>query len=432
MSDSTIRPDAGQSAGRRWGREADLPLEVVILLLGALTLLITGILLFPVSTGTLPYYEEGLFGLLLVIFAVQTITMGKTPFGDVRRSKWLLASGVALAAVGITASFIPGLLGVVPRLLLAACFGLGGLAMLLRTVLDKDKARQWWRWGGVFRQLVLAVVTVYGVSVLLGVLLVDQRLLTVPATAVAVMIDGAAVAYLAAVLRQIYRSHPEAQDAAGGDTGLSTDNSLLLLMAAFMLLLGVLLIPVSFGTLPFSGSAQLGLLMVIFAIQMLASGNTPLGAFRRTWLMIVTGLVFAALGVVSCIIPGILVWQLTILVGVLNILGGLITIVKTGAPLVKKSAEPREPLPAVYLRLGITQVAMSLLTIMFGTSMLVAGLIPGPILGVVLTLNGLVLVYLLRLLVTIQRQQADTAVREAADHAADGMDQDSGTPSHRS
>lgn len=413
MSGTTTRPDAGRAASPHRRGDADLPLEVVILLLGAVALLLTGALLVPISSGALPYYEEGLFGLLLVIFALQTFTMGKTPFGDVRRSKGLLAIGIALAAVGIVTGFVPGLLGVVPRLLLAVCFGLGGLTMGLRTVLDRRKAGQWWRWGGIFRHLSVSVLAVYACSVLFGLLLVRQQLLPVPVTAVVVMVGGLAVAYLAAVLRLVYRDHPEAQAGAGGDTGLSTDNSLLLLMATFMLLLGVLLIPVTLGALPFSGSAQLGLLMVIFAVQMLASGNTPVGAFRRTWLMIVAGLVFGALGIISCIVPGVMVFALTILVGVLNIASGLATIVRTIAPLARRRDGKAEPVPPVLLRLAITQLVMSVLTIMFGTSMLVAGLIPGPVLGVVLAGNGLVLLYLLKLLVALQRQAAADAAQRS-------------------
>lgn len=392
-------------------READLPLEVVILLLGALTMLLAGGLLIPVSAGTLPYYEDGLYGLVLVIFALQTITMGKTPFGEVRRSPGVVAAGVALAAVGIVAGFIPGLLGPAPRLLLAVCFGAGGLTLLLRMSLDPGRFPTWWRVGGALRQLVLACAAVYGLSVLLGVLLLWQRMLTVPATAVVVLADGAALVWLAAVLRAVYRAHPEAEAPAGAGAGvaatggLSTDHALLLLMAAFMLLLGVLLIPVGLGRLPFAGSAQLGLLMVVFAVQMLASGSTPVGAFRRSWLMIAAGLLFAALGIVSCIVPGILVGPLTLLIGLLNILGGIATLARVLAPLRPRPGQPRNPIPPLLLRLGATQAAMSLLTIMFGTSMLVAGLIPTAVLGVVLTLNGLVLVYLLRLLITLEKQQ---------------------------
>ena len=104
----SVRPvpgNGGADAPARNGdfltRTLDLPLETVILLVGGMALAIAGALLFPIASGALPYYEDGLFGLLLVVFALQTITMGKTPFGDVRRSRALVAAGVALASIGI-------------------------------------------------------------------------------------------------------------------------------------------------------------------------------------------------------------------------------------------------------------------------------------------------------------------------------------------
>jgi len=79
-------------------KKADLPLEVMILSVAGMALLISGVLLFPISAGALPYYENGLYGLLLVMFALQIITLGKTPFGDMRRSKFLLAVGSACSS----------------------------------------------------------------------------------------------------------------------------------------------------------------------------------------------------------------------------------------------------------------------------------------------------------------------------------------------
>lgn len=388
---------------------ANVPLEVVILLVAALTMLITGGLLFPVATGALPYYEDGLYGLLLVIFALQTITMGKTPFGDMRRSKSLLAAGVAVAAVGIVTSFVPDFLGQVPRVLLILCFGFGGLLLLLRMLLDEAKFRTWLRHGGILRHLAVASATVYGLSMLIALLIWQQELLAVPATAAVVLVYGAAIVYLAGVLRKVYRTYPEVQEPSGHDVGLSTDQAMLLLMGIFMLILGMLLVPVSFGKLPFSGSAQLGLLMVMFAVQMLASGSTPLGPFRRSWLMVLLGLSAAALGIVSCIIPDILVATLTILVGVVNILSGVITLVKTGSPLLKQPKEERGRVPSVLVRLFAVQVTMGLLAITFGASMLVSQLIPGAVLGVVLAANGCVLLYELHLLVVLERQHSTPA-----------------------
>ena len=54
-------------------KKTELPFEVVILLIVGMAMLITGTLLFPVSSGALPYYEDGLYGLLLVMFALQSV-----------------------------------------------------------------------------------------------------------------------------------------------------------------------------------------------------------------------------------------------------------------------------------------------------------------------------------------------------------------------
>jgi hypothetical protein len=147
--------------------------------------------------------------------------------------------------------------------------------------------------------------------------------------------------------------------------------------------------------------------MVIFAVNMLASGSTPIGPFPRTWLVIGFGLLFAALGIVSCIVPEILVAALTVLVGVLNILGGVIALAKMWISRPRKTGEPREPAPPVLARLFAAQLTMNLLTIMFGTSMLVRGLVPALVIGVVLAANGCVLLYLLCILVALDKMRGD-------------------------
>jgi hypothetical protein len=180
---------------------------------------------------------------------------------------------------------------------------------------------------------------------------------------------------------------------------------MLMLMGVFMLLLGALLIPVSLGLLPFSASGQLGLLMVIFAVQMLASGSTPIGPFPRSWPVIVVGLLFAALGIVSCILPGILVSPLTVLVGVLNIMGGVISLVKMYVARPRQSGRSRQPVAPLSARLFAVQLAMNVLAIIFGTSMLVPGLVHGLVIGVILAANGCVLLYLLRILAVLDQMR---------------------------
>jgi hypothetical protein len=389
--------------------KADLPLEVVILLIAGLMMLITGILLFPVSTGALPYYENGLYGLLLFIFALQIVTLGKTPFGDMSRSKPLIVIGVIIAAIGIVTCFIPDLLSQVPRVLLFICFTPGGFLLLLQMFLSQEKLRTWVKYGGIFKHLIVGCGAVYVLSILIGLLILVQSLLTTAMTAVVGLIFGIAIIYLALVLQKIYLTYPEAENTNPGTVELSTDKMMLLITGVFMLLLGILLIPVNLGQLPFSGSAQLGLLMVIFAIQMLASGSTPIGPFPRSWLMIIFGLLFAALGIISSIIPGILVKPLTILIGVLNIIGGCITLVKTLLPRLKKPPKSGGQVPPILQKLFVTQLIMGFLSILFGSSMLVSHFLPGLVVGVVLFANGCVLMYLMSILLTLDKMISQKA-----------------------
>jgi hypothetical protein len=245
-----------------------------------------------------------------------------------------------------------------------------------------------------------------------GVLLWNPRFLTTPQRGLTALLFGGFLCYLVIVLHTIYRAYPEARKMYEARGPLEADQTVLLLTGLFMILLGVLLVPVSFGKLPFSGSAQLGLLMVIFAIQMLAFGNTPLGAFPRSWIMIFLGFLFGGLGIASCILPGVLVAPLTVLVGGLNVLGGSINLLKLWIPFLGAKTTAKTPLPKILLHLYSTQTAMNLLSILFGTSMFFSGLLPGYVIGVVLAGNGGALLYLLRLILLIEEMKRSEEVSQ--------------------
>src|SRR5690606_38443837 len=87
--------------------ESDLSLEVVILVILGVFMLLFGFLLFQIHRGALPYPPDSTYGLFLVIVSLQIITMGKTPFGDLRRSWILITVGIGTAIIGMTAGFIP-------------------------------------------------------------------------------------------------------------------------------------------------------------------------------------------------------------------------------------------------------------------------------------------------------------------------------------
>jgi len=387
-------------------RQADLSLHVILLLMGSMTMTMVGIFLFPVAAGKLPYYEKGLYGLILFIVALQMVTLGETPFGNMGKSKPLLAAGAVLASLGIVTCFIPELFGEIPRWTLFLCFTPGGFFLLAQMLFSRSKLRSWMEYGGIFRHLIYGCGGVYVLSIFMGVLLWNPRLLTTPQTGLTALLFGGALFYLAGTLHQIYRSYPETRKMHEVKGALDPDQAVLLLTGLFMILLGMLLIPVSFGMLPFSGSAQLGLLMVIFAIQMLAFGNTPLGAFPRSWLMVFFGFLFGALGIASCILPEILVVPLTMLVGGLNILGGAITLIKLWAPLLGARKTVKSPLPKILLRLYATQTGMNLLSILFGTSMFLSRLLPGYLIGIILAANGGALLYLLHIVLLLENMKS--------------------------
>ena len=393
--------------------EARLPLENVLLFIAGMTAFIAGILLFPVYAGVLPYYENGLYGLLLLFFALQTVMLGKTPFGELPVSKPLLAVGMMIASIGIVTCFIPGIPNKLARWMLVLCLGPGGALLLLQMLFSKNKLRLWLGVGGVLRTLPFVCGTVYALSMLAGLLVLKPELLSGYGTATAVLLYGAAILNLSRVLAAVYKEYPEVSADAGEKCGLPFDKAMLMLTGVFMILLGVLLLPVNLGLLPFSGSAQLGLLMIIFSVQMLAAGNTPIGAFPRSWLMVYLGTLFAGLGIVSCIVPDILVKPLTLLVGVLNILSGGLTLTKALPSLLKtRKRLPSAPVPSLLLRLYSTQIALGGLSIMFGSSMLVPGIIPGLLIGVILAANGGVLLYLMRLLFLLDALAESTGANQ--------------------
>lgn len=379
--------------------KAELPLETAVLAVVAMTALVAGLLLVPATAGAIPWYENGLLGLILFIFALQTVLMGKTPFGELPVSRPMLAAGLLIASAGIATCVVPSVPARAVRGMLFVCLTPGGLLLMAQMIVSPRRFRLWVKTGGVLKPLPYACAAVYLLSMGIGVLLyMDQSASVRYLTALLLALQGGAIAWLARLLASVYGEYPEAAAEAGG-SGLPFDRAMLLLMGVFLVLLGLLLVPVNLGLLPFSASGQLGLLMVVNAVQMLAAGGTPIGPFPRNGLMVLLGLLFAGAGIVSCVVPDLLTAPLTILIGALNVVNGLLTLVKALPPLLGAMKSPLpEPAGPVLLRLFTTQALMGGVSTMFGASMLLPGIIPGLVISVVLAANGGVLIYLMRVL----------------------------------
>jgi hypothetical protein len=382
--------------------EFGFTLESVILLVLGIFMGLFGLLLFFITTGALPYAPDSTYGLFLVIVALQVITMGKTPFGEVRRTWLVIILGIAAGIAGMLACFIPGFFSGIVRVLAGTILTLGGAVLLLQLFLHKDKAALWLGVPGILRQLTAACALVYLMAFLLGLVTLVPSLTTDTLTAVFLIIDGAALFWLAWCIDAVTRKYPKKSETAPDSdrtilfraAPLSFSTALLIFLGVLLALLAILLVPVNLGTLPFSPDGQLGLLLVIMAIQILAMGETPFGQFRRSGVLVTIGLVFVAMGVFSCIVPGVLTDLLRIMLGLLNLIGSLVLLAGRVVPMVLATrTAPKEPvvLPAPVRNLLITQTALNIIGILFGTSMLLPGVIPGMVTAAILFLNGLLL-----------------------------------------
>jgi len=352
----------------------------------------------------------------------QVITMGKTPFGDLRRSWALIIVGMFTAILGIAACFIPGYFTKSIRLLVGIVLFFGGVALLLQLCLSEKKARMWLKIAGILRQLTLACALVYLFLAILGIITLFEGITSNPQTATILIFTGISFFYLSWCIWKVRRTYgPEKPDDSASSLrspersglnrrfGLFREASLSLLPAILTLLailftfLGLLLFRVYLGMLPFSPDGQLGLLLTIMAIQVMALGDTPVGQYKRSWLMVCMGAVFASLGVVSCIVPGMLTGMIRISLGLLNIMGGVIFLTKQFLPKLRGIWIPPE-IPLVK-KLTWTQIVLNSVAVVFGMSMLLPSLVSGRNVAAILVVNGLLLFMLAFLLQKVTSMQ---------------------------
>jgi len=387
----------------------DFTFESVLLLVLSVFMCIFGLLLFSITTGALPYTPDSTYGLFLVIVALQVITMGKTPLGEVRRTWLVILIGIAAGILGMLACFIPGFLSDLVRALVGAILTIGGAGLLIQLFVLRDKAALWLGVPGVLRQMTAACVLVYLASFLLGLVTLVPGVTTDTLTAALLIIGGAALFWLAQCIEAVARQYPaKPKPCPAGvrrvlfrDAPISLAVAIIIFLGVLLVLLAVLLVPINLGMLPFSPDGQLGMLLVVMSVQILAMGETPLGSFRRSRFIVVIGLVFAAMGVFSCIVPGILTGLLRVMLGVLNLAGSLILLARRVVPMaVALRAAPEKPaaMPRPVRNLFIIQTALNITGILFGLSMLMPGIISGMLTAAILFCNGLLIFLLARIL----------------------------------
>ena len=198
--------------------ESDLTLEVVILLILGIFMLIFGLLLFPIHTGDLPYNPDSMYGLFLVIVSIQIITMGRTPFGDLRRSWAVIIVGMSTAVLGMMACFIPGILTDIIRIMVGVILLLGGIALMFQLFISDNKAKTSIKIPGKVRQLIVACGLVYLLTFIAGLITLIPGLITDPQTGSLLVLYGMTLFYLAWCIQDVRRQYPDsmAEDGIGG------------------------------------------------------------------------------------------------------------------------------------------------------------------------------------------------------------------------
>jgi len=204
----------GEKTGPITRPDSDLSLEVVILLVFGVFMSLFGLVLFRIHTGELPYAPDSTYGLFLVIVSFQVITMGKTPFGNLRRSWAVIIIGVCTAVIGMVACFVPGLLAEPVRILVGLLLFAGGIALLAQLFLSKDKARVWLKIPGILRHLTIACIIVYVMSIILGLVTLLPGITTDGETAVLLIIYGIGFFYLSWCIQKAARTYPPGENPA--------------------------------------------------------------------------------------------------------------------------------------------------------------------------------------------------------------------------
>lgn len=399
----------------KFSEEANIPLEVILLLASGLIMIVLSAVLFSVARGALPYYKDGVYGLLLIIFGLQLQIVGTNPIRYVKRSWSVYILGIIITSIGFVTCFVPGILGDIPKILVVFIFGVGSITLLLHLFVSKDMYHSWkTRNCTLHNHLTLGCATVYILGILIALLIAMRicwpELLSTDLLAGIALLFGMALLYLGFALQKVYRVR-KASEIPPENECISIDTLIGMQYGVFMLVSGCLLATFYFKILPFALSAQLGTLLLLLGVQALIVGHMMTFTFKRNGIIILVGGVFVLIGGFAVIVPDILVMHLAVFIALFNIIGGLY-LLYTLIPHVTRPKTTSEG-PAIQpkgndLLLLILLLALAVLTailmIIVGVAILLNDLIPGISLAIFLIFFGLTLFALFNVQSCVRRK----------------------------
>jgi hypothetical protein len=380
--------------------EIDLSIEVVLLVVGGVYFFLFGVLLFLIDKGVLPYSLGAIYGIFVVLVSMQIISMGKTPLGDILRTWVIVIIGLLTGMIGTLAIFFPDYLSVGIRLLAALIVLVSGSLGLFQLFTSREKARLWMKVPGILQQLTIACVLVYTIELLLGVITLLPGIVPNPVTAVLCILFGASLFYLSWCIQVTTRLYPQGKEKTTTpapspkrrfflfrEAPLTVGNSFNTYQGCLMILTGFLILMMILGIFPsFNTDGQIGLLLVLTSLQLLALGQFVGSNVTRSLPVVGFALLCAAAGFFSIIVPGILAGIIQPLLGLQNILTGVLLLgTQIIAPTLYGIRHPPDKpvaLPPIIKRLFLILTITGIVTILFGINTIAPLLLPN-LLGVV-------------------------------------------------
>jgi hypothetical protein len=265
---------------------------------------------------------------------------------------------------------------------------------------SRDKARIWMKVPGILQQLTIACVLVYGIELALGIITLLPGIVPNPLTAVLCLIFGVSLFFLAWCIHVANRQYRQGEEKIATpaspskkgfspfqEASLTVGNTFNTYQGCLMILLGFLVLFNTLGIFPsFNSDGQIGLLLILTSLQLLALGQFVGSQVTRSWLVVAFGILCAAAGIFSCIVPGILAGIILPLLGLQNITTGvLILATQIVAPtLYGIQHRPAEPvtIPPIIKQLFLILMVTGIVTIVFGINTIAPVLLPN-LLGII-------------------------------------------------
>jgi uncharacterized membrane protein HdeD (DUF308 family) len=88
-----------------------------------------------------------------------------------------------------------------------------------------------------------------------------------------------------------------------------------------MIILGIIMLRFTFSSI-LAVELLLGLVLILLGIQMLTSGSTLLGEYRKTWWVIILGVLMIILGILAFIFPVIMLVYIMYLIAFTTLISG--------------------------------------------------------------------------------------------------------------